>query len=148
MSSTTTKNKAKFLEQRTTIRKIKPLVFWGFCEFESCLCIDSLNVLLKVHLPLTLQGLLSSNGNNRAKNWHQVGSWCVNKVKEKGITIEYASCCSWGQWTLLNISRKQRDIKSLLPLPYRYGLSIEKQKKMNRDMYFLRVITKDIASIS
>lgn len=72
----------------------------------------------------------------------------MNKVKEKGITIEYASCCSWGQWTLLNISRKQRDIKSLLPLPYRYGLSIEKQKKMNRDMYFLRVITKDTVPAS
>lgn len=44
----------------------------------------------------------------------------------------------------------ERDIKSLLPLPYRYGLSIEKikQKKMNRDMYFLRVITKDTVAMS
>lgn len=44
----------------------------------------------------------------------------------------------------------ERDIKSLLLLPYRYGLSIEKikQKKMNRDMYFLRVITKDTVAMS
>ena len=44
----------------------------------------------------------------------------------------------------------ERDIKSLLPLPYRYGLSIEKmkQKKMKRDIYFLRVITKDIVAAS
>lgn len=44
----------------------------------------------------------------------------------------------------------ERDIKSLLPLPYRHGLSTEKikQKKMNTDVYFLRVITKDKVAAS
>lgn len=37
-------------------------------EFDSYLHIDSLIVLLKVHLlPLTLQGMLASNGKSRAK---------------------------------------------------------------------------------
>lgn len=44
----------------------------------------------------------------------------------------------------------ERDIESLLALPYRYGLSTEKikQKKMNRDMYFLRVIMKDTVVVT
>jgi len=44
-----------------------------------------------------------------------------------------------------NQQETERDIKSLLPLPYRHGLSIEKikQKKMNTDVHFLRVIMKD-----
>lgn len=64
------KKQTKFLELRMMIRKRKPLVFLLFSalEFDSCLSTDSLIVLLKVHfLPLTLQGMLSSDGNSRAK---------------------------------------------------------------------------------